>query len=264
MKIGELAKHAGLTVRTLHHYDSIGLLSPPARSRGGFRAYGKSEIIRLYRIQALKQLGCSLPEIAALLKTPQLSPLQMISQQLSLLDAQSLRINAQRRKLRSLGEEISRGTDAGLSDWLQILELTALYEKHFSAAELRRLRVHRQKAAVDLYAEWPKLISLVQAAIDRKLVPESDEAQALALRWMQLAAQTTGNQPSLARKLRAVQQAEPRIQELNGATAAVIKWIERSQANSKLRKWKAHVDKRKRSAKDSGGDHKLHQRRGRV
>ena len=71
MKIGELAKHAGLTVRTLHHYDSIGLLSPPARSHGGFRAYGKSEIIRLHRIQALKQLGCSLPEIAALLKAPQ-------------------------------------------------------------------------------------------------------------------------------------------------------------------------------------------------
>ena len=60
MRIGELAKRAGLTVRTLHHYDSIGLLSAASRSPSGFRSYGKSDIIRLHRIQALKQLGLSL------------------------------------------------------------------------------------------------------------------------------------------------------------------------------------------------------------
>ncbi|WP_232443212.1 MerR family transcriptional regulator [Burkholderia ubonensis] len=61
LKIGELAKRAGLTVRALHHYDAIGLLSPSARSDGGSRQYSHDDVIR--RIQALKHLGCSLSDI---------------------------------------------------------------------------------------------------------------------------------------------------------------------------------------------------------
>lgn len=63
--IGELAKRPGLTVRTLHHYDAIKLLSPPTRSDAGYRLYNRQHINRqhierLRRIQALRRLGLSL------------------------------------------------------------------------------------------------------------------------------------------------------------------------------------------------------------
>ena len=63
-KIGELAKRTGLTVRTLHHYDEIGLLSPAERSDGGHRVYDEAAVQRLYRIVSLRSLGFPLDAIA--------------------------------------------------------------------------------------------------------------------------------------------------------------------------------------------------------
>ena len=72
--IGELAGSTGLTVRTLHHYDRIGLLQPTDRSPSGYRLYGSEDVQRLYRILALRQLGLSLKDIdAALAGTGQTS-----------------------------------------------------------------------------------------------------------------------------------------------------------------------------------------------
>ncbi len=78
LKIGELAKSAGMTVRALHHYDTIGLLSPSLRIASGARRYGKPDLIRLHRIQALKQFAYSLAEIRAALDDPDLDPLELI------------------------------------------------------------------------------------------------------------------------------------------------------------------------------------------
>src|SRR4051812_4059433 len=64
-KVGALAQATGVTVRTLHHFDAIGLLSPVERSAGGHRLYTADDVRRLYRILALRQLGIPLTEIAA-------------------------------------------------------------------------------------------------------------------------------------------------------------------------------------------------------
>ena len=63
-KVGELAAVTGVTVRTLHHFDEIGLLRPAERSAAGHRSYTTSDVQRLYRILALRQVGLSLSEIA--------------------------------------------------------------------------------------------------------------------------------------------------------------------------------------------------------
>lgn len=47
LKIGELARRTGLTVRALHHYDAIGLLTPSARSDAGYRLYNDADVARL-------------------------------------------------------------------------------------------------------------------------------------------------------------------------------------------------------------------------
>lgn len=56
LKIGELATRTGLTVRTLHHYDNVGLLRPLARSDAGYHLYNRTDIERLHRIQALRRM----------------------------------------------------------------------------------------------------------------------------------------------------------------------------------------------------------------
>src|SRR5262245_26499647 len=64
--VGGLARAAGVTVRTLHHYDSIGLLSPSARSDAGYRVYDRDDLARLQVILEFRTLGFALDDIATL------------------------------------------------------------------------------------------------------------------------------------------------------------------------------------------------------
>jgi DNA-binding transcriptional MerR regulator len=83
LKVGELAAAAGLTVRTLHHYDSIGLLRPSARSDAGYRLYARDDVARLQQIQALRSFGMGLADIGLYLDSPAGSPLAVVERQLA-------------------------------------------------------------------------------------------------------------------------------------------------------------------------------------
>lgn len=65
MRIGEFAERAGVTPRTVRYYESLGLLGPNEREGAGFRYYTEVELARLQKINALKELGLSLEEIAS-------------------------------------------------------------------------------------------------------------------------------------------------------------------------------------------------------
>src|SRR5918999_2819420 len=67
LRVGELARVAGVTVRALHHYDSLGLLVPSERTQAGHRLYSAADVRRLYRLLALRGVGLPLDEIGPLL-----------------------------------------------------------------------------------------------------------------------------------------------------------------------------------------------------
>lgn len=68
MHIGELAERAGMSLRTIRHYDEVGLLVPSGRTTGGFRVYTEQDLERLLVIRRMKPLGFSLEEMAELLR----------------------------------------------------------------------------------------------------------------------------------------------------------------------------------------------------
>src|SRR5262249_30288509 len=78
LKVGELAQRTGLTVRTLHHYDAIGLLRPSLHTEAGYRLYTAGDIARLQQVLSLRQLGFSLDEVRGCLDRPGFSPLEVI------------------------------------------------------------------------------------------------------------------------------------------------------------------------------------------
>jgi MerR family transcriptional regulator, thiopeptide resistance regulator len=67
MNVGEVATLAGVTVRTLHHYDRIGLLSPSGRTAAGYRQYARADLDRLHQVLLYRELGFPLEEVATLL-----------------------------------------------------------------------------------------------------------------------------------------------------------------------------------------------------
>ncbi|WP_446212856.1 MerR family transcriptional regulator [Micromonospora sp. IBSANI012] len=72
--VGQVAKAARVTVRTLHHYDEIGLLSPSGRTAAGYRRYDDADLERLQHIRFYRELGFPLEEIAAILDDPTADP----------------------------------------------------------------------------------------------------------------------------------------------------------------------------------------------
>jgi MerR family transcriptional regulator, thiopeptide resistance regulator len=74
MNVGEVAALAGVTVRTLHHYDRIGLLSPSGRTAAGYRQYAPGDLDRLHQVLLYRELGFPLEEVATLLDDPSADP----------------------------------------------------------------------------------------------------------------------------------------------------------------------------------------------
>jgi DNA-binding transcriptional MerR regulator len=79
--VGEVAKSAGVTVRTLHHYDEIGLLSPSGRSSAGYRRYEYADLERLQRILAYRRLGFGLDKILSILDDVSVDPVDHLKRQ---------------------------------------------------------------------------------------------------------------------------------------------------------------------------------------
>ncbi|MFE2275697.1 MerR family transcriptional regulator [Streptomyces sp. NPDC059454] len=90
--VGQVAGFAGVTVRTLHHYDDIGLLVPSERSRAGHRRYGDTDLDRLQRILFYRELGFPLDEVAVLLDDPDADPRAHLRRQHDLLTARIERL----------------------------------------------------------------------------------------------------------------------------------------------------------------------------
>ncbi|MEV5322920.1 MerR family transcriptional regulator [Nonomuraea sp. NPDC052634] len=91
--VGQVARLAGVTVRTLHHYDEIGLLSPRERTPAGYRRYSDDDITRLQQILLYRELGFPLEEIAAILDRPGADHLDHLRRQHRLLTAKAERIS---------------------------------------------------------------------------------------------------------------------------------------------------------------------------
>jgi DNA-binding transcriptional MerR regulator len=85
MNVGEVAALAGVTVRTLHHYDRIGLLSPSGRTGAGYRQYSPADLDRLHQVLLYRELGFPLEEVATLLNDPAADPEAHLRRQHALL-----------------------------------------------------------------------------------------------------------------------------------------------------------------------------------
>jgi DNA-binding transcriptional MerR regulator len=92
--VGRVADLSGVTVRTLHHYDEIGLLSPGGRSAAGYRLYEDSDLERLQRILFYRELGFPLEEIATIVDDPRTDALGHLRRQRGLLTERIERLNA--------------------------------------------------------------------------------------------------------------------------------------------------------------------------
>lgn len=233
LKIGELAQRSGLTVRTLHHYDSIGLLRASGRSEAGYRLYDRGDLSRLYRIQALRKLELSLDEIAHVLSGRQADVQSVIAQQIAGLERQIQQASALRDRLQHLVTRFASELEPSAEEWLNTLELMTTYSKYFSDEEISAWQ-NRSQSAPEQAAQWPELVQAVRGLMDSQIPPQAAEAQALAWRWARLVQQTMGNDPRFFKKLQAMHRNEPGVQAHTGIDGALVDYITQAVLEAKF------------------------------
>jgi DNA-binding transcriptional MerR regulator len=221
LKVGELAKRTGLTVRTLHHYDAIALLKPSARTEAGYRLYTQSDVGRLHAIQSLRHLGLSLADIGGMLERGGEGLGDTIARQIRALGHEITQATELRARLQLLQERLATGDAPDMTDWLSTLSLMSTYAKYFSAEEIRLILSNRKAQS----ASWERLIAEVRLAMRQQLTADSRPVQSLALRWMNLTLAMMSDNFKLIERWGQMVNIEPKGQFKNGPGPEVLSYI---------------------------------------
>lgn len=239
IQVGELAKRAGITVRTLHHYEQTGLLLPSARSAAGYRLYNLADVQRLHMIQALAKAGLELAEIRDFLEKDSLTLSELLDAQIRLLDKQVRSITTLRDRLVDLRTGLDTREDLDLESWLQTLELMNMYDRWFSKEELQQLPFAMHKEA--LAEIWAALVVEVKTLLENNVEVSDPRAQDLATRWMVRLEQDTAGKPAFLTRLNEMHDVEPQMREQTGITTEMMDYITRAFAESKLAIWQNYL-----------------------
>jgi len=205
----EFAELAGVTVRTLHHYDRLELLKPSYRSDAGYRLYSQSDLARLEQIVVLKFLALPLKSIGNLLKSEPGSLPEILELQQRVLAEKRLELN---RTIEAISEAQAALHDADEPDWTLITQIirrvgmqndTAWTNKYFS--DEARAKVEERKGLWSpelqdrVTREWNELFRDVEAALDED--PAGPVAQGLVARWRKLVGEFTGGNAEIQKGL---------------------------------------------------------------
>lgn len=246
--IGELARASGVTVRTLHYYDQIGLISPGERTPAGHRRYVEADIRRLYRVRALSGLGLSLEEIATVLRAPgdDLGSLRdLLVAQLADLEIQAGRIEESTQRIRGLLDRLGEAVMPAPEQFLATLEPMSLdvarYVTDTQLTALTERATQLGTSAVEaLKTEWIDVFTQLRQHLLAETPVDHPEVRALAERWQRIAAELgTDSNPFEAATTAIWQDNRDHIGEQldrrigwsdPGGTAEVVDYLRRARA----------------------------------
>jgi DNA-binding transcriptional MerR regulator len=233
-KVGQLAKRTGISVRTLHHYDEIGLLTPSHRTESGHRLYDESDVARLQQIVSLRQLGFALDAIGDLLRRPGTSLVSVLDLHLAHLRGQ---IELQRKlcmRMERIASRLRAAEEVSTNDILTAIEETIMFEKYFTPDQMETLKQRadalgpaRMQAAQE---EWPKLMEEVRAEMERGTDPKSPRVQELAKRWNALIREFSGGDPAIESSVTKMYHTEPGAAEKYGVDLRLFDYIRKATA----------------------------------
>jgi DNA-binding transcriptional MerR regulator len=204
-KVGELAARTGLTVRTLHHYDEIGLVKPLRRTASAHRLYGEADVERLQRVRSLRDAGLSLEEIGRVLDGPEGTLDRVLARQVEHLRGQVRRDTALAERLDNLRRWLRSNDTVPVDALFEIMEAMMKAEDYYSPEQLEYLKQRGEMLGEEtirsVEREWPELIAKMKAAMERGADPHGEEVQALAKRWRELIEMFTGGDAGITQSL---------------------------------------------------------------
>jgi DNA-binding transcriptional MerR regulator len=191
LTVGELAKRTGITVRTLHHYDRLGLVEPTGRSNGNYRLYGAEDVKRLQAVRSLQEAGFALKRIKVMMDDPGYSFDRAIDMHLEKLKAKIGLEKTLVKRLETMAELLKARKNPSFDDVVYLLNVTTNVKRYnLDAEDEKKLTKHWAGLTRDdikaVEAEWPQLIAKVRGHMKAGTDPKAPEMRKLAKRWMEL------------------------------------------------------------------------------
>lgn len=221
-KVGELAARTGLTVRTLHHYDAIGLLSPSSRTeashQSGHRLYTDADVARLQQVQSLKMLGFALEQIREYLTRSDYDPRRVVRLHLERIREQAGELKRLAERLTALVDALDQAKAVSADEFLITISEMTMIEKYYTPEQLEQLKKRREEGGPEMEEAirnaprmWADLHADQEALMDAGVDPTDPRAQALAHRWFALISGFTGGDPGIFQSLQKMYQTEDTI-----------------------------------------------------
>ncbi len=235
LRIGELAKRTGISVRTLHHYHDLGLLVPSLHSPGSHRLYTAEDLERLLKIRALKQLGLSLTEIARCLDEA-VTLTEVLDRHAAAVRERLAAAARVAERLDRVRERLSRESRPSVDRLIETLEVIEMHEKYFD--EEQRKQLEERRAAVGderiraVQEEWSAIFAALREAIDAGKAPDDPEVREVVRRGRALVREFTGGDSGLTRSLGEMYANEPAPHAIAGTDAEV--WAFYGEASARL------------------------------
>jgi DNA-binding transcriptional MerR regulator len=174
-RVGELAEATGLSVRTLHHYDEIGLLQPSGRTTSGHRQYGAADVRRLHRIVALRAFGLSLAEVGQVLDGELTDPRGLIRSQLDLVEEQIAAAGRVRTKLLGVLDGLDRAHEPSAQTLIELIEVTTAMNRTLTREEYDEMAETRRRLTESLTPEELEALAAKRRKAMEALTPEELE-----------------------------------------------------------------------------------------
>ncbi|MCB9763808.1 MAG: MerR family transcriptional regulator [Alphaproteobacteria bacterium] len=217
-RIGALAEATGLTVRTLHHYEHLGLLSP-GRTDGNHRLYDADDVQRLYRVRALRELGLSLEEVRETLEQGSADLGAVLRAHLARTERELARLTDLRGRLAQVCGQADGPVDA--QALLATIEAMSLLTHHAA----RRRAAGRSPP--DMEGAWRRLGEALRAHLERGDPPSSPPVQALAREAQARIRRFAEDDPDTLDALAHLRQAGP-PQDLAGWDPPLFRYLDRA------------------------------------
>jgi MerR family transcriptional regulator, thiopeptide resistance regulator len=209
LKVGELARRTRLTIRTLHHYDEIGLLRPSLHTESGHRLYTAGDVARLQQVLSLRQLGFALEEIRDCLNRPDFSPVELIERQLARLREQ---VELQRQlcqRLEALAAGLRTAGEVSAEEFLQTIEVMTMIESYYTPEQMEYFRKQHEadpegtaERARQGQADWAELLAQFKVEMDSGTDPADPKVQALEKRRQALVNAFSGGDKAIEENLK--------------------------------------------------------------
>lgn len=229
IKIGELAGITGITIRTLHYYDEIGLLQPVKITEVNHRLYNMQSITELYLIMALKDMGFNLEEITDLIRTKNIDVRELVEIHVNNVQEEISQKQLLLSRLLKIKQRLKENSTLSSEDLREVAPfINSSADKFFTQEQLNKLKgkLDSFNPETDLANEWLNFISKLKDCYKNKNLKTDAAARECVEYWNKITRKLIGNDEQMKDSITAFHSSQENTTQLRyGLTDELYEYL---------------------------------------